>query len=193
MVLENNNNDLVSSHRYKHVVARCRGLAIGAAYIRVLMQKKKTAVKEHMWIYQISSGATLQLPLEGFGAIPPAARFCFPFAFATLPAHSICYLVRQHKIALAASVASPRDTTFAILIGGTYYFVSWRVFWPNVLCVGYDHSDSRMNQPSTWNSHSCRPSLTILGTTISHADEDSCWSYSCTSSSVTAANGGWQI
>lgn len=87
----------VCSHLFKYVVASPFGLAIGAEDMQVLIQTGTATAWKQFWISQLPSGAAYHAPFDEFGAIPQAAYFCLPSAFAISLIRSILYYARAFQ------------------------------------------------------------------------------------------------
>lgn len=128
-----NNDILVRDDRHEHDVSSGLRCAIGGKDVRFLMREQATAAWVQLFISQIFSGATLLAPLVEFGLIPQVTRFCFPSAFAIPNICRTCYFAVTVLYLADSLVASPCNTTFALLLDKKYYFVSFQVLLLNAL------------------------------------------------------------
>lgn len=111
-----NNNALVRSHCYEHVLANHPGLVIGTKDMRLLMREKRTATWEQLPLSLIRSGAILQAPFDENAAIPRAALVLLPSSFAIRPICTIRFFakaVRDLENGLGAIALRQRFCTYA--------------------------------------------------------------------------------
>lgn len=89
-----NSDAFARNHRnehVEHVVASHLGLAIYAEDMCVLIEKRTIAAQKQLRLSRISSDAALNVLLDDFGVIPPAAILRLSSVFAILPTRTICY------------------------------------------------------------------------------------------------------